>query len=363
MKRNALLLLLIVLLGLFGFKTLRDKIGSDFAQPVFSPSVTPTPVYEVKGIDTPRKTSLFVPYWSSGTDQLNTGEYDSYLYFGIAAAEDGINMDEAGANGLSSFVESVPEGAKTYLVVRMLDKDIVSETLKDTNLQQKVISQSLNIASENGFDGVVLDLEISALPLESLIKQITAFNAQFYLKSKASQLSYGMTLYGDTFYRIRPFDIKALSKQADMFYIMAYDFHKAKGNPGPNFPLGGSGIYGYDMHAMSDNFLRYLPAEKVTMIFGLYGYDWEVDGKGNAVSQAEALSYRKIQSKFLQDCGYKNCKISRDNQSTETKITYIDEDGKNHIVWFEDMQSVAEKEKMLHKKGISSFSFWANGYF
>ena len=35
------------------------------------------------------------------------------------------------------------------------------------------------------------------------------------------------------------------------------------------------------------------------------------------------------------------------NDSVETEITYIDDEDKKHIVWFEDMDSVQKKQKYL----------------
>ena len=81
--------------------------------------------------------------------------------------------------------------------------------------------------------------------------------------------------------------------------IMAYDFHKVKGNPGPNFPLNGKETYGYDLQKMTDDFLQFVPPEKLTIIFGLFGYDWVIDDKNNALQSGEALSYLQIKQKFL----------------------------------------------------------------
>jgi spore germination protein YaaH len=55
--------------------------------------------------------------------------------------------------------------------------------------------------------------------------------------------------------------------------------------------------------------------------------------------------------------------ITRDPKSAETKITYTDADKKQHVVWFEDMESVAAKEAYLKTRGISKVSFWAYSYF
>src|SRR5207249_3980016 len=125
------------------------------------------------------------------------------------------------------------------------------------NAQEKVITQAIKLSKDNSFKGIVLDLEITAIPFDSLIKQVNIFTNSFYKAAKKNALSFSITLYGDTFYRIRPFDVKTLVQNSNNIMIMAYDFHKVKGNPGPNFPLNGKETYGYDLQKMTDDFLQF----------------------------------------------------------------------------------------------------------
>ena len=364
MKRSIFLLLALLLLALFGFRVIRANVKKDLDQPVALPSISPTPTsVQLKGAPSSSvTTSLFVPYWGLD-DEVDQERYHEFLYFGITPTQNGINRGEAGYASLDEFVKSVPEKSDAKLVLRMLDANITFPLLKDPVKQERVIRDTVILAKRNGFEGIVLDLEITAVPFDSLVAQINRFTQSFYTETKKNDLEFTLMFYGDTFYRFRPFDVKTLSKNADSFLIMTYDFHKARGNPGPNFPLNGKEIYGYDMTRMVDDFLRYLPPERTGVVFGLYGYDWEVDDKGSAISQGEAKSYQKIKKEFLGECAYKNCEVKRKNDSKETEVRYIDNEGKKHVVWFEDMESAKAKEKYLRKRGIGIFSYWAHSYF
>jgi spore germination protein YaaH len=342
-------------------RSAKEKVRRDLAQPVAYPSVTVVPTHEV---DSNAKTqnSLFVPYWTLKSD-IEAEKYDSFIYFGISPKESGIDMEEAGAANVDTFLEKVPAGKKKLLAIRMINTQTNLAILKDPTKQKKIIAETIAFAKQHDFDGVVLDLEISAIPFDSLIQQISSLTKGFYTQAKKNYLSFGMTFYGDTFYRIRPFDVKVLAKNTDEIYVMTYDFHKSNGNPGPNFPLQGKDKYGYDMDKMVDTFLQFAPSNKVTVIFGLFGYDWVVDKQGKALEKGQPLTDHEIQQKFLTDCLYTNCSVRHDKESAETEVRYKDEEGKDHRVWFEDMSSVAAKKAYLKKKGISSFSFWANSYF
>jgi hypothetical protein len=366
MKRVIYILLALSVLTILGFKTVRESVRRDLSEPVHLPSPTSpqTSVQgNVKGVNSRDvERSVFVPYWGLKNGEIKD-DYDDYLYFGLTPEGVGINKKEPGYMNLDDFLELVPEKSGKQLVLRMLNSDTTFPILKDAAKQSSLIRETISIARTNGFDGIVLDLEISAVPFDSLIAQVNQFTSRFYKEAKNSKLEFTLMLYGDTFYRLRPFDVKVLSKNADKFLIMSYDFHKSRGNPGPNFPLRGKEVYGYDMTGMTEDFLRYLPPEKTGVVFGLYGYDWAVDEKGTPISVAEAKSYQKIKQEFLNKCEYKNCDIKRKNDSFETEIRYTDPEGKNHIVWFEDMESVKAKEKYLRDRGIGTFSFWAYSYF
>lgn len=364
MKRLLLLFTLIILVGFFTFKFAKDQVRKDLARPVPYPTTVITPTSPaVTHVIGPEKQSLFVPYWAVKGKIDDATQYNSYIYFGVATTTNGLDMREAGGVALDAFAASVPQDGKKLLVVRMIDKDTNFAILKDEAAQLKIIAQTISLAKEKKFDGVVLDLEVSAIPFDSLVQQINSFTKLFYQEVKRNNLSFSLTVYGDVFYRLRPFDVKVLSKNADQVMVMAYDFSKAKGNPGPNFPLQGKDVYGYDYEEMIDDFLRVVPAEKLTVIFGLFGYDWLVDGRGQTLQQGKAVTTQAAESQFIEICKQKSCSFSRDSKAFETQINYVAKDGSKHIIWFEDMQSVEAKKEFLKSRGINSFSYWAYSYF
>ncbi len=342
----------------------KEKVSQDLAQPIAESIITPTPVPTiVPDHDKSVTTSVFVPYWTVGVGDNSNLSYDEYIYFGIAPTTNGIDLHEAGAVRVEKFLETIPQGKKKLVTLRMINAQTNAAILKDKNSQKKIITQTVAFAKDHEFSGVVLDLEISAIPFDSLVEQINDFTRDLATDAKKQNLTFSLTLYGDTFYRLRPFDVKTLSQNADSVMLMAYDFHKARANPGPNFPLSGRKTYGYDIEKMADDVLRFVPPNKVSVIFGLFGYDWEVDENEKAIAQGKPLTYQQIKEKFLDTCRFDNCQIKRDPVSSETVIRYTDEQSKKHVVWFEDMESVTAKENVLRKKGISHFSFWAYSYF
>jgi len=348
--------MMLLLVGAFFF--LRDK-------PIISPLSKQSVSSSETSVETTQKdvgrTSLFVPYWSLSETEPSF-EYDTLIYFGIIPGSNGINTEETGYTLLTRFTQ-VAANRPTFLTLRMLDSKQNFAILENTARQNTLIAETIAAARENGFDGIVLDLEVSALPFDSLIKQISAFNKRFYQEAKESGLYYAVALYGDTFFRIRPFDVKDIAKNSDEIMIMAYDFHKARGDPGPNFPLRGKDRYGYDYASLLEDFMGAVPKEKLTVIFGLFGYDWTVNKEKNMITYGVPLSYNQIAERFITGCRFSSCVQKRDSLSSESFISYTDTNGLEHLVWFEDMDSVAKKQEFLKKQGLSSFSYWAYSYF
>ncbi|HSW89188.1 MAG TPA: glycosyl hydrolase family 18 protein [Candidatus Saccharimonadales bacterium] len=307
--------------------------------------------------------TIFIPYWTMGESPIDSSNYNQIVYFGISANKDGIDQNEIGYKSISNFLKITNSQAKRLLGVRMINTDVNTIVLTDKNLQKKIIEQSIQIAKEKGFDGIVLDFEISALGFDTVTKNISNFEIVYADTVKKNKLSFFSTIYGDTFARFRPFDINAIASHADGIMIMAYDYHKANGNPGPNFPLKDNQDEGYDFQTMIHDFLQQASSEKITVVFGLFGYDWTVNTNGNSISSAQSLSYSKIEQKFLHACLPINCKLVEDPISSETKITYTDTDNKLHVLWFEDMHSVTQKTNFLKSKGIDSIAYWAYSYF
>lgn len=310
--------------------------------------------------DSPQEEYLFVPYWTLDSD-VETAPFDNLIYFGVEGSKNGVNTGEAGYTALESF-RKLSTGKKTYLTVRLVNKEINSEILKSESAQKKIIDDAIRIAKEYHFNGIVLDLEVQGLPFESLVSRISGFNRDFQKAARAQKLSFGTLIYGDVYYRVRPYDVKALGALADRVYVMAYDFSKSGGNPGPGFPLKGSGVYGYDFQTMVQDILAEVPIQKITIIFGMFGYDWPVDADGKSTGSGTAKTTLQAE-RFLTRCeNDESCISTLDLESQETNIKYQQED-ENRIIWFETENSVEKKKEYLNSLGIHSIGYWAYSFF
>lgn len=264
----------------------------------------------------------------------------------------------------------------------MLNDEVNATILKEKTAQARLVERVVQLAREYGFSGVVLDLEMSLLPLDSVRDEITSFITFFGNEMRANNLQSAVTIYGDVFYRARPYNMASIGQSVDEVMIMAYDFHKSRGEPGPNFPLNRGVDYGYDFKTMITDFTSMIPSENITVLFGMYGYDWTLGNQGLPLQRAKAVPLREIEE------GYRNCRQNvipdtADNPSgvirnperktdkcmalmndvsKEKSIQYVDEEGFTHELWYEDFESVEVKKEFMKTQGIGSVGYWVWGY-
>lgn len=311
-------------------------------------------------------THVFVPHWRLSSSYLHPkiprSTPSTIMYFAIHPLSDGsINTSEPGYTSLSSFKHDT---AHTHLLtMSMQDEEISSAILENPTLHKKLASNIVEIATQNAFDGLVLDLEYAAIPTTNLVAQISALSKAISEEAQSHNLSFSMALYGDTYYRARPYDVKTLSTFSNYIYIMAYDFHKSYGQPGPNFPLSSGSQYPYSLENAIEDFLADVPAEKIVVTYGMFGYDWSVDDQNRPAKAASARTLNQLENQFLPTCTLKSCKVTSDPTSSETHATYIEENGQRHSVWFESHDSLNAKITKMRSYGIENAGIWAAGYY
>ncbi len=345
-----------------------------FFRPVAEPSDSPTtnnptgvPQPDSDSPESPANTpatrtssSVFVPYWADLSEEISG--FDRLYYFGIVPTVDGIDRSEAGYTTIPSFVTAAGNTEK-WLTVRMVERETNAEILTTAASWQKIVDDTLSIRNANGFNGVVLNLEVGLLSLDLTEADITEFTRFFSEQMAAADVPFAITAYGDSFFRKRPYNFEQLAPLADHIIVMTYDFHKSFGLPGPNFPLNGKEEYRYDLTVMIDDYLRCIPPEKLTVVLGRYGYEWIVDNQNRPLKAATPVTENQVESRYLPACPQPECTIDRDAVSGELTVTFAGESGRTHVIWLDDETSTQKKIEYLNSRGIGDTGFWAYSFF
>lgn len=361
MNLKRILLVITLILVAYGLYYLRFEVQKIKTETISTP--TPIDKLRVSYATVIKSRSLFVPYWQLNDgfqSSVVSGQYDRYIYFGVEGTADGIDTTEPGYKKLNAFIESTQNSR--WLAIRMMDSKVNDEVLGSRKAQLNIINDSVKIAKRYGFVGLVLDFEYVSL-FGDKKENVTAFYKLFAENTKSNNLKFASTLYGDVFYRGRPYNVEEIAKLSDEVMIMAYDLHKSRGEPGPNFPLNAGKNYGYGYDLLFKDLEKYVAAEKLTIIFGMYGYDWKVDEQKRPITKATSLTTAQITEDYPNNCDVLHCTIVKDSVSAETEINYLDKDGRYHVIWFESEESARTKEEFIRLKGVEAVAYWAYGYF
>ncbi|REK74863.1 glycosyl hydrolase family 18 protein [Paenibacillus paeoniae] len=229
--------------------------------------------------------------------------------------------------------------------------DIAHAVLSDSNYQSSLIANILNVMREKGYLAINVDFEYVPPAdrelynefLQRLVDALHPYNLQVST-ALAPKLSANQT---GTLYEAH--DYAAHGRIVDFVILMTYEWGWSGGPPRAVAPLN-------EVVKVLNFALSVIPSEKIVMGMPLYGYDWKlpyVQGGGWAptVSPYEAVNRA---AKY-------GATIRYDEESQSPYYHYYDEEGREHVVWYEDARSVQAKFDIVKAYKLRGVSYWVLG--
>jgi len=99
-----------------------------------------------------------------------------------------------------------------------------------------------------------------------------------------------------------------------------------------------------------------IPPKKIMMGVPLYGYDWTLPYTPGG-EFAESIGNQEAVNRARRY----GAQIKYDTKAESPYYNYIDEEGREHVVWFEDARSMEAKYKLVNEYGLRGVSFWQLG--
>lgn len=228
-----------------------------------------------------------------------------------------------------------------------LGRDILqSEAVQDlllTNIINQV--QSMN-ASDVHFDFEFLPGDQREAYINFLRKARERLHAEGLLISSALAPKTSAEQAGQWY---EAHDYAAIGEIVDFVVLMTYEWGYSAGPPMAVSPIG-------PVEQVLQYALTEMPAEKIMMGQNLYGYDWTlpfVEGGeyATAVSPQRAIEIAKQY----------NVPIQYDVIAQAPHFDYVDEEERNHKVWFEDARSIQAKFDLMKRLNLRGISYWKLG--
>lgn len=231
------------------------------------------------------------------------------------------------------------------------DTALVDSILTNVTLQQNLINNVLRILRAKGYYALTIDFEkISPENRQKynsfLRKVVSALHPQGYLVGTAlAPKTYDITegsWHG-------AHDYKAHGEIVDFVVLMTYEWGWSGGPPLPVAPIN-------EVRKVLNYAISVIPKKKILMGMPLYGYDWTLPyvPKGEYAKAVSPLAAVETAAKY-------GAKIQYDNKAQAPFYNYIDEKGRQHVVWFDDARSVQAKYRMVSELGLRGISYWVLG--
>ncbi|MCA0172165.1 glycosyl hydrolase family 18 protein [Bacillus sp. RAR_GA_16] len=236
---------------------------------------------------------------------------------------------------------------KPLLVISNYDVQMFSAELADIVLQNKerrvtLVRNLVKTVKEKGYAGVSVDFEF--VPPERR-KDFTAFLQE--LKKGLGNLTLQLNAHAKssdmpTNRLVGFLDYQAVGEIVDIVSIMTIDYGYAIGPPAPIAPV-------WWVEEMLMYATGKINRRKVMMAMSLYGYDWALPTQ----KPAEMIPVQNAQNRAIS--GWLPIQYNQIAQAPTYSYQLLD---KEHIVWFEDIESMKAKYKQMQAYNLLGATYW-----
>ena len=267
----------------------------------------------------------------------------------------GYNMDGTliPMNDDRLLVEATRFGLRKRMVITPLDvnerfnNQLVVMVLSDVAMRENLITNILQTMTDKGYQA--LDIDFEFIPGEfreayvSFIAEVRArlapqgYQVSVAVPPKIADDQPGLLYEG--------IDYAGIGNAADTVFLMTYEWGYKFGPPMAVAPIP-------SVRRVLDYAVSVIPREKLDMGIPNYAYDWPLPYE-RGVTEAETIGNVEAIRRAFQY----GAQIQYDEQSQAPFFNYT-LDGVEHVVWFEDVRSIAAKYDLITEYGFRGGGYW-----
>ncbi|RIX60508.1 LysM peptidoglycan-binding domain-containing protein [Paenibacillus nanensis] len=293
-----------------------------------------------------------------GTEGVATvneiGEFLTYLSpfsYRVRANGSLIPIDDSPVIGAAYAHRVAPMMVITNFENGTFSSEIGHSVLSNQDVQTTLINNITGVMQQKGYLALNVDFEY-LLPADRelynafLQRLVDTLHPLGFLVSSAVAPKISAEQTG-TLYEAH--DYAAHGRILDFVVLMTYEWGWSGGPPRAVAPIN-------EVVRVLNYAITVIPPEKIMMGAPLYGYDWTLPyvpgGRwAPTVSPQEAVERA---AKY-------NASIQYDEEAQSPYFNYYDEEGREHVVWYEDARSMQAKFDILKGYGLRGISYWVLG--
>jgi cellulose synthase/poly-beta-1,6-N-acetylglucosamine synthase-like glycosyltransferase/spore germination protein YaaH/peptidoglycan/xylan/chitin deacetylase (PgdA/CDA1 family) len=223
------------------------------------------------------------------------------------------------------------------------DSKRVHVFLTNPALQDSVIFQLRRWLLVNHFQGINVDFE-------NLLPADYPLYIPFLQRLKNAFAPYHLAVSADLESEA-PINWRAAASICDFVVVMAYDEHGERSKPGP--------IASIDWYRqVLDRAVRSIPREKLVIGLANYAYDW-MEGR----DWADPLTYQGalLMAEMYRSKEKPEDVVDFDAEALNPTLWYVDDNDKEHEVWFLDAITAANQWLLAQNYGVQGVAVWVLG--
>jgi spore germination protein YaaH len=219
--------------------------------------------------------------------------------------------------------------------------------IETAQARTKTVSNLVDHVRKNGYDGVHISFVLMPPSAKILF---SAFVRELGLSLHAHGKALGVSIFPMIELPSSvwgAYDYTVIGKEADYVVLQAFDRHWQNTAPGPIAPQSWA-------EESLKRALREIPAGKLVLGIGAYGYDWAQNasqGRTEYIPAKDAvLRATEVGARVVIDARWQ-----------ETTFTYT-RAGVPRVVWFQDATNARLKTNLARKYGIRGIAVWRLGF-
>jgi len=247
------------------------------------------------------------------------------------------------------FVKSEDTGMEVFPVAQNFDGTDwvdISSFLNDPDARARFGQQTDAFLASDRFRGLMIDFEDFPQKAQpGYMALLTELSSDLHAK--------GLKLYASVQARNPDFDYPTVAALVDGVIVMNYDEHYPGAAPGP---VASQEWFVRNLTAIK----KVVPQEKLICAIGNYGYDWVQRPKHGTLPPGVKDTNASVQDAWL-TARDSEADMDFDGDSLNPHITYLDENNRQHDVWFLDAVTALNEMRAAQLLGINTFALWRLG--
>lgn len=244
-------------------------------------------------------------------------------------------------------------GNRKRMVLTPLDQNerfnnqLVVALVTDESLKQALISNVIATMQDKGYQA--LDIDFEFIPGEYREQYVTFIKE---MRQRLNELGYQVSVAvppkvsdDQPGLLYEGIDYQAIGEAADTVFLMTYEWGYKYGPPMAVAPIP-------SVRRVLDYAVSVIPREKIDMGIPNYAYDWPLPYVRD-VTVAETIGNLEA----VRRAAYYRAEILYD-EAAKAPYFYYTRDGIQHVVWFEDVRSIAEKYDLIAEYGFRGGGYW-----